>query len=103
MNEDKKISGRETLQFAVYGGISGMIGLVSLLLLFFTAYRCQPEDITNAIINSIISISLGVLTINFGRKASNNKQGISMIILGVIILIFVIIMYITEIIPCILR
>jgi multisubunit Na+/H+ antiporter MnhB subunit len=57
----------------------------------------------NAIGRSIVSIALGLMSIYFGYKAKNNKEGISVIIVGVIILILVFITYIVGIIPCALN
>ena len=94
-SKDKHI---ETLEFAVYGGICGILGLLSIILLFIAVLECRP-GIPNAIGRSIISISLAIMTIHFGKK-SPTKQGISIVIFGIILLILVIILYIFGIIPC---
>lgn len=95
----RKIEGVETLQFAVYGGICAILGLLSLILLFIAVLECRP-GIPNAIGRSIISIVLGLMAIHFGQRAKNHKQGIIVIFFGIVVLILVVILYIFGIIPC---
>ena len=89
----------ETLQFAVYGGICGILGLLSLIILFIAVLECKPA-IPNAIGRSIISSALAILTIHFGYRAKEFKEGKTVMMLGGIILILVGILYIIGIIPC---
>lgn len=96
---NKRESKGELLEYAVYGGICGLLGILSIIVLFFAVLECTPAVI-NAIIRSIISTSLALLTIHFGWK-SQTKEGKSVITLGIIIIILVIITYIFGIIPCI--
>lgn len=99
MPKNKKTGGDpETLEFAVYGGICGILGLLSIALLFIAVLECKPE-ILNVIGRSIISISLGLLSIHLGRK-SKTKQGTLVILLGIGVLILVGLLYIFGIIPC---
>jgi hypothetical protein len=95
----KKIKDNEDLQFAVYGGICGIIGLLSLIILFIAVYDCKPA-ILNAVGRSILSSALAVLTIHFGYRARMFKEGKTTILLGIILLILVGIVYIFGIIPC---
>jgi hypothetical protein len=95
---NKKESKGGLLEYAVYGGICGLLGILSIIVLFFAVLECTPAVI-NAIIRRIISTSLALLTIHFGWK-SQTKEGKSVITLGIII-ILVIITYIFGIIPCI--
>lgn len=96
---EKKKKNIEDLQFAVYGGVCGILGLLSLIILFLAVLECKPA-IPNAIGRSIISSALGVLTIHFGYRARLYKEGKSVILLGFAILILVGILYIVGIIPC---
>jgi hypothetical protein len=89
----------EDLQFAVYGGVCGVISLLSLIILFFAVLECKPA-VSNAIGRSILSSALGILTIHFGYRARMFKEGKTIILLGIIILILVGILYIVGIIPC---
>ena len=100
MNEGKK-EDKETLEYAVYGGIIGILGVLSLMVLFIAVLECKPA-IVNAIIRSIICAGLGVLTVHFGYRAKKFKQGQVVIILGVTLDVFVIILYIVGIIPCLM-
>ena len=90
---------KEDLQFAVYGGICGILGLISLIILFIAVLECKPA-ILNAIGRSIISSALAILTIHFGYRAKDFKEGKSVIIFGGIILVLVVVLYIVGIIPC---
>jgi len=94
-----KVRDLEDLQFAVYGGVCGIIGLISILILFFAVLECKPA-IPDAIGRSIISSALGILTIHFGNRAREFKEGKYVMILGGIILILVGLLYIIGIIPC---
>ena len=94
----KKSSINETLEYAVYGGICGVLGLLSTLILFLAVLECKPA-IINAIGRSIVSIGLALMTIHFGRK-TKTKEGKSVILFGIVILIVVILCYIFGIIPC---
>jgi len=94
----KNNSSIETLEFAVYGGICGLLGLLSVVILFIAVLECRPA-ILNAIGRSIISISLSFLTIHFGRR-SKTKEGKLVIILGIIVFVLVVVSYIFGIIPC---
>ena len=96
---EKKKKNIEDLQFAVYGGVCGLIGLLSLIILFIAVLECKPA-IPNAIGRSIISSVLGVLTIHFGYRARMFKEGKTTILLGCIVLTLVGIVYIVVIIPC---
>jgi hypothetical protein len=98
VEKKNKIEGVETLQFAVYGGICGILGFLSIILLFIAVLECRP-GIPNAIGRSIISTALAIMTMHFGRR-SKTKQGISVIIFGIILLILVVLLYIFGIIPC---
>ncbi len=89
----------EDLQFAVYGGACGILGLLSLIILFFAVLECKPA-IPNAIGRSIISSALGVLTIHFGYRARMFKEGKSVMLLGCIVLILIGLLYLIGIIPC---
>jgi len=89
----------EELQFAVYGGVCGIIGLLSLFILFLAVLECRIT-IPNAIGRSILSSALGVLTVHFGYRARMFKEGKTIILLGFIVLILVVILYIVGIIPC---
>ena len=96
----KKIEeGSESLQFVVYGGICGVLGLLSIALLIIAVLECRP-GIPNAIGRSIISIALAILTIHFGKRAKNTKQGVLVILLGIALLILVGLLYIFGIVPC---
>ena len=95
-NEPKKYP--ETLEFVVYGGICAILGFLSIIILFFTTVECKPA-VLNAIGRSIVSFSLGILTIHFGRR-SKAQEGKVVIIGGIIILILVGLTYIFGIIPC---
>ena len=70
----------EDLQFAVYGGVCGILGLLSLIMLFLAVLECRPA-ITNAIGRSLISSALGVLTIHFGYRARMFKEGKTVMLL----------------------
>lgn len=94
----KNNSSIETLEFAVYGGICGLLGLLSVVILFIAVLECRPA-VLNAIGRSIISISLSFLTIHFGRR-SKTKEGKLVIILGIIVFVLVVVSYIFGIIPC---
>ena len=94
-----KLKNVEDLQFAVYGGVCGIIGLLSLIILFFAVLECKP-GIPNAIGRSILSSALGVLTIHFGYRARMFKEGKSVMLLGCVVLILVGILYMVGIIPC---
>ena len=96
INEKNKYN--ETLEFAVYGGICGILGLLSIFFLFIAVLECKPA-ILNAIGRSIISTALAVMTIHFGRR-SKTKQGFSLVLFGIILLILVVLLYIIGIIPC---
>jgi hypothetical protein len=89
----------EKLQFAVYGGICGIIGLLSLIILFFSVLECKPA-ILNAILRSIISSALGILTIHLGYRSKEFKEGKIVIVLGMLIFIVIILLYIFGIVPC---
>lgn len=89
----------EDLQFAVYGGICGILGLLSIIILFFAVLECKPA-IPNAIGRSLISTAIGLLTIHFGYRARSFKEGKTVIILGIIILILIALLYGIGIIPC---
>jgi len=89
----------EDLQFAVYGGVCGILGLLSLIILFIAVLECKPA-IPNAIGRSIISSALAILTIHFGYRAKEFKEGKTVMILGGLILVLVSILYIIGIIPC---
>ncbi len=89
----------EDLQFAVYGGVCGIIGLLSLTILFLAVLECKTA-VPNAIGRSILSSTLGVLTMHFGYRARMFKEGKTIILLGFIVLILVGIIYIVGIIPC---
>ena len=92
MKNKKKSDITETLEFAVYGGICGILGLLSIILLFTAVLECRP-GIPNAIGRSIITTALAIMTIHFGKR-SPTKQGASVIILGIVILILVHLFYI---------
>ena len=98
METQKKNKYNETLEFAVYGGICGILGLLSIILLFIAVLECRPA-IPNAIGRSIISTALAIMTIHFGRR-SKTKQGISLVLFGIILLVLVVLLYIFGIIPC---
>lgn len=100
MLEKNSMKSPETLQFAVYGGITGMLGLLSLVLLFFSAFNCKA-GLINAIGLSILSIVLSFMTITFGKRAKT-YEGKLVIILGLVILIVVILLYVFGVIPCLL-
>jgi len=89
----------EDLQFAVYGGVCGIIGFLSLIILFFAVLECKPA-IANAIGRSILSSALGVLTIHFGYRAREFKEGKTVMMFGGFLLVLVGILYIVGIIPC---
>jgi len=89
----------EDLQFAVYGGVCGILGLLSLIILFIAVLECKPA-IANAISRSILSSALGVLTIHFGYRARMFKEGKTVMLFGGFLLILVGILYIVGIIPC---
>jgi hypothetical protein len=99
VEKKKKSTNIEDLQFAVYGGVCGIIGLLSLVILFFAVLECKPA-IPNAIGRSILSSALGFLTIHFGYRARMFKEGKTVILLGLVILILVGILYLIGIIPC---
>ena len=94
-----KLKNVEDLQFAVYGGICCILGLLSLIILFIAVLECKPA-IPNAIGRSIISSALAILTIHFGYRAREFKEGKTVMMLGSIILVLVGILYIIGIIPC---
>jgi len=89
----------EDLQFAVYGGVCGILGLLSLIILFFAVLECRPA-IPNAIGRSLISSALGIITIHFGYRARLFKESKTIILLGVVILILIALLYGIGIIPC---
>ena len=91
----------EDLQFAVYGGICGILGLLSLIILFLSVLDCKT-GISNAIGRSLISLALSILTIHFGYRARLFKEGKITILLGFFLIILLIILYIIGIIPCML-
>ena len=91
----KTTNAPETLQFAVYGGISGMLGLLSIILLFLTTLKCS-SGVNNAV---GLSIALSILTIHFGLRAKTH-EGKLVIILGIAVLILVGLIYAIGIIPC---
>jgi len=95
----EKTKNTEDLQFAVYGGICWILGLLSLIILFIAVLECKP-GIPNAIGRSIISSALAVLTIHFGYRAKDFKEGKTVMMLGGIILVLVSVLYIIGIIPC---
>lgn len=95
----EKSKNTEDLQFAVYGGICGILGLLSLIILFLAVLECKPA-IPNAIGRSIISSALGLLTIHFGFRARLFKEGKTVMMFGGLILVLVGILYIIGIIPC---
>ena len=99
IEKKKKTKNIEDLQFAVYGGVCGILGLLSLIILFFAVLECKPA-IPNAIGRSIISSALGVLTIHFGYRARMFKEGKSVMLLGYVVLILIGLLYIVGIIPC---
>lgn len=101
MENDESKKYPETLEFVVYGGICAILGFLSIIILFFTAVECKPE-VMNAIGRSVVSLSLGILTIHFGRR-SNAREGKVVIIGGIVILILVGLTYIFGIIPCALK
>jgi len=90
--------GNEKLQYAVYGGLCGILGILSVILLLISVLECRPA-ILNAIGRSIVSASLAIMAIHLGKK-SDSKEGKSVIFLGLVILILVIISYIFGIMPC---
>ena len=94
-----KVRDLEDLQFAVYGGVCGIIGLISVLILFFAVLECKPA-ILDAVGRSIISLTMGILTIHFGYRAKEFKEGKTVMILGGVVLILVGLLYIIGIIPC---
>jgi len=96
---EKKKKNTEDLQFAVYGGVCGIIGLLSLIILLFAVLECKPAVI-NAIFRSILSSSLGILSIHFGYRARMFKEGKTVMLLGASVIILVSIIYIIGIIPC---
>jgi len=98
---NKKVRIPEQLEYAVYGGICGMIGLVSIIVLLIAVFECKPA-LVNAILISFVNVSFAVLTIHFGMK-SNIKEGRSVIIFGAVILLLVVLTYIFGIIPCIMQ
>ena len=89
----------EDLRFTVYGGVCGIIALLSLIILFIAVLECKPA-VPYAIGRSILSLALGFLTIHFGYRARMFKEGKTIILLGIIVLILVGIIYIVGIIPC---
>ena len=95
----KETKNIEDLQFAVYGGICGMLGLLSLIILFLAILECKPA-IPNAVGRSLISSTLGVLTIHFVYRTREFKQGKTVILLGCAVLILVGILYVVGIVPC---
>lgn len=95
----EKTKNTEDLQFAVYGGICWILGLLSLIILFIAVLECKPA-IPNAIGRSIISSALAVLTIHFGYRAKEFKEVKTVMMLGGIILVLVGVLYIIGIIPC---
>ena len=95
----KETKNIEDLQFVVYGGICGMLGLLSLIILFFAVLECKPA-IPNAVGRSLISSTLGVLTIHFVYRTREFKQGKTVILLGCAVLILVGILYVVGIVPC---
>jgi hypothetical protein len=60
--------------------------------------ECRPA-LLNAIGRSVVSISLSLLTIHFGRR-SDTKQGKLVVILGILVMILVVLSYEFGIIPC---
>jgi membrane protein DedA with SNARE-associated domain len=75
-----------------------LLGLLSVIILITAVLECRPA-LLNAIGRSIVSISLSLLTIHFGRR-SDTKQEKLVVILGSIVLILVVLLYIFGIIPC---
>jgi len=100
MKNKKLKEAPESLQFAVYGGICGVIGLFSIVFLFFAVYECKP-GLIDAVARSIVSITLALMSIHFGMR-SKTREGIYIIILGISVIIIVSLLYIIGIIPCIL-
>jgi hypothetical protein len=96
---EKKKKNIEDLQFAIYGGVCGIIGLLSLIILSIAVLECKPA-IPNAIVISILSSALGILTIHFGYRARMLKEGKIVMLLGFAALILIAILYIIGIIPC---
>jgi len=96
---EKKKKNIEDLQFAVYGGICGILGLLSLIILFVAVLECKPA-VPSAIGRSLISSALGVLTIHFGYRTRMFKEGKTVMLLGLAVLILVSLLYIIGIIPC---
>ena len=92
MSKDKNV---ENLQYAVYGGICGVFGLLTLLFLFLSGYNCKSES-AMMIGVSIISGLLGFLTFLFGFKAKKHIQGKGIIGLGVLDFILLILLYATS-------
>ena len=97
MNEKKKDV--EDLQFAVYGGICGILGLLSIILLFIAVLECKP-GIPNAIGRSLISLALAILTIHFGYRARLFKEGKTVMLMGFVVIILIALLYVIGIIPC---
>ena len=85
----------ENLQFAVYGGICGVLGLVTILLLFLSGFDCK-SDLVFMIGVSIICAILGFFSIFFGLKAKRHIQGKSVITLGIIVFILIVLIYIFD-------
>ena len=67
--------------------------------LILAVLECKPA-IPNAVGRSLISSTLGVLTIHFGYRTREFKQGKTVILLGCAVLILVGILYVVGIVPC---
>jgi hypothetical protein len=94
-----KDSNVESIRFAVYGGICGLLGFLTTIFLFFSILDCT-ENIINAIGLSIVSISLAVLTVHFSRR-SDTRQGKIVLALGIALVIIILLIYVFGIIQCI--
>jgi len=94
--------GREPLEYAVYGGICGMLGVMVFIFLFIAVVleSCRPP-IYLSVGRSLICIILSIMTLYFGYQARATKQGITVILLGIAVLLLVGILYIVGIIPCV--
>jgi len=88
-NRDKNI---ENLQYAVYGGICGVFGLLALLLLFFSGFNCKSDALLMIAVSFVCGI-LGFLAIFFGLKAKKHIQGKSIILLGILIFVLLVLLY----------
>ncbi|MBU0496671.1 MAG: hypothetical protein KKC68_07015 [Candidatus Thermoplasmatota archaeon] len=79
---------KEDLRFVVYGGISGVMGLLLIVIMFFTVMD-RVTELFMVILLGIVDIVLGVATVYLGVRAHHFRAGRIVIAVGIVIFVLV--------------